>query len=102
MLFFAILTNFIVMQYALGVVTAGLDEGVRQGARSIDSIGACLARIDSSISAVDGGAITGVNRRCTVQGEWVVATLDAQLVGWAPLVPTLSFTREARAPLEDL
>lgn len=102
MIFFAILTNFIVMQYALGVVTAGLDEGVRQGARSVNTSSACLTRIDSSVSAVDGGAVVGMTRTCGVQGAWVVARLEGQLVGWAPLVPTVSFIREARAPVEAL
>ena len=30
LLFFAVLTNLVVMQYALGVATAALDEGARQ------------------------------------------------------------------------
>ena len=102
LLFFAILTNLIVMQYALGVVTAGLDEGVRQGARSVDASSACLSRIDATVTGISGGAITSVSRSCGVQGEWIVARLDGRLVAWAPLIPSMSFTREARAPIEDL
>jgi hypothetical protein len=103
MLFFAVLTNLIVMQYALGVATAALDEGVRQGARSIDSTGACLVRIRSALGSIEGGAIVpGLSVDCHIEGAWVVAVLSGTLDGWAPPVPDLSFTREARAPIEEL
>lgn len=103
LLFFAILTNLVVMQYALGVATAALDEGARQGARSVDPVASCQSRALSTFSAVDGGAVeSGAVVRCRVEAGWVVARIDGVLDGWAPPVPDLSFTREARAPLEDL
>ncbi len=102
LLFFAILTNLIVMQYALGVTVAALDEGVRQGARSLDPIGACESRAHSTFDSVLGGAVVGASLQCSIDGPWVVARVDGTLDGWAPPVPDLSFTREARAPLEDL
>jgi hypothetical protein len=103
MLFFAVLTNLIVMQYALGVATAALDEGARQGARSLDSVGACLARVRSALGSIEGGAIaSGLTVDCRVDGTWVVAEMAGTLDGWAVPVPDISFTRQARAPLEDL
>ena len=41
--FFAILANLIVIQYTLGVAVTALDEGVRQGARSLDPVGSFQA-----------------------------------------------------------
>lgn len=103
LLFFAILTNLIVMQYALGVATAALDEGARQGARSLDPVMACESRMRSTFETVEGGAVhQGAVLACDVDDGWVVARIDGVLDGWAPPVPDLSFTREARAPLEDL
>jgi hypothetical protein len=103
LLFFAVLTNLIVMQYALGVATAALDEGVRQGARSLDPVGSCATRARSTFDAVEGGAVrSGAAITCSVDGAWLVARIDGVLDGWAPPVPDLTFTREARAPLEDL
>lgn len=102
LLFFAILTNLIVMQYALGVAVAAIDEGVRQGARSIDPVEACMSRASSTFDSIRGGAVVSADLLCSIDGEWVVARVDGILDGWAPPVPDLSFTREARAPLEDL
>jgi hypothetical protein len=103
LLFFAVLTNLIVMQYALGVATAALDEGARQGARSLDPVGSCVTRVRSTFEAVEGGAVqSGAVITCSLDGAWLVARIDGVLDGWAPPVPDLSFTREARAPLEDL
>ncbi|MDH4119544.1 MAG: hypothetical protein OEX04_16360 [Acidimicrobiia bacterium] len=103
LLFFAILTNFIVIQYALGVATAALDEGVRQGARSLDPVTSCEDRARATFSSVEGGAVhAGANLRCFVDGAWLVARIDGTLDGWAPPVPDMTFVREARAPLEDL
>jgi hypothetical protein len=103
MVFFAALANLIVMQYALGVVTAALDEGARQGARSADPVAACLDRMESTLGAIVGGAIdTGTRRSCVVDNGWVVARAEGTLVAWAPIVPSWSFVREARAPLEEV
>jgi hypothetical protein len=102
MVFFAVLANLVVMQYSLGVVTAALDEGVRQGARSAAPVASCLERIDSTLSAIEGGGIgADPSTACVVDGGWLVATLDGRLLAWAPMVPEVAFTREARAPLED-
>lgn len=100
--FFAVLTNLIVMQYTLGVAVTSLDEGVRQGARSLDPVGSCQDRADSTFDSVRGGSVTADTLFCRVDGTWLVARLDGTLDGWAPLVPDLAFTREARAPMEDL
>jgi hypothetical protein len=100
--FFAALANLIVMQYTLGVATVALDEGARQGARSLDPVTACQDRAASTFVSVDGGSVISSNLRCWVDGVWVVARVDGTLDGWAPPIPDLSFTREARAPREDL
>lgn len=103
LLFFAVLTNLVVMQYALGVATAAVDEGARQGARSLDPTSSCRARAVDTFSSVDGGAVrSGAQVRCEIEAGWVVARIDGVLDGWAPPVPDLAFTRQARAPLEDL
>jgi len=102
LLFFAVLTNLIVMQYTLGVAVTALDEGARQGARSVDPVGSCQDRANSTFGSVRGGSVLSDTLFCQVEGEWLVARVDGTLDGWAPLVPDLSFTREARAPLEEL
>lgn len=103
MVFFAILANLVVMQYTLGVVTAALDEGARQGARSIDAVGSCETRVRATLDSVAGGSLgPGVAVVCDVDGPWLVSQVSGSLVGWAPLVPQIPFSRDARAPLEDL
>jgi hypothetical protein len=102
LLFFAVLTNLIVMQYSLGVAVTALDEGARQGARSLDPVSSCEIRADATFSSVRDGSVIADTLTCRVDGAWLVARIDGTLDGWAPLVPDLSFTREARAPLEDL
>lgn len=100
--FFAILANLIVIQYTLGVAVTALDEGVRQGARSLDPVGSCLERANQTFESVRGGSVLSDTLTCSIDGAWVVARVDGVLDGWAPPIPDVSFTREARAPLEDL
>lgn len=101
MVFFVVLANLAVMQYSLGVVTAGLDEAVRQGARSVDPVGACEVRlVATTSSALSGGALNSAGHGCRLEGGWVVASFRGDLAGWAPLVPNVGVEREARAPLE--
>jgi hypothetical protein len=103
MVFFAVLANLVVMQYTLGAVTAALDEGARQGARSLGPVAACQVRVEATLDAVTGRALEPATvASCRIEGEWIVAEIDGSLHGWAPLVPSLAFTREARAPIEDL
>lgn len=55
MIFFAILANFVVVQYASGAVRAALDEGVRNGARADAGALVCQATIQDVLASLLGG-----------------------------------------------
>jgi hypothetical protein len=101
MVFFAIMANLVVMQYTVGVITAALDDGVRQGARAIDPVGSCQAGVADTLGLA-GRSLSLASARCSTAGGWVVAEASATLVAWAPLVPDITVERDARAPLEQL
>ena len=101
MVFFAILANFIVIQYAAGAVRAALDEGVRNGARADADTTVCLATIDEVLSSVLGGPYgSDVATACRDDGDVMVATASATFRGFAPLVPDLTIDFEAVAARE--
>lgn len=101
MVFFAILANFIVIQYASGAVRAALDEGVRNGARADSDTTVCLATIDEVLSSVLGGPYgADVATACRDDGDVMVATASATFRGFAPLVPDLIIDFEAVAARE--
>ncbi len=102
MIFFAILANFIVIQYASGAVRAALDEGVRSGARADAGALVCQATIDDVLVSVLGGPYGAeVETACTDDGDLMVATASATFRGFAPLVPDLTFDLEAVAAREQ-
>lgn len=101
MVFFAILANFIVIQYAAGAVRAALDEGVRNGARADSDTTVCLSTIEEVLSSVLGGPYgADVATACRDDGDVMVATASATFRGFAPLVPDLSIDFEAVAARE--
>lgn len=101
MLLFASLANLIVMQYASGAVRAALDEGVRDGAAAGSGPGQCLATIDQFLSSTLGGPYGDqIDVDCREDGDVVVASATATFIGFAPLVPDLTFSFEATAARE--
>ncbi len=99
--FFAILANFIVIQYASGAVRAALDEGVRNGARADSDSSVCQSTIEEVLESVLGGPYgTEVATSCQDTGDHMVATASATFRGFAPLVPDLSMDFEAIAARE--
>jgi hypothetical protein len=102
MIFFAILANFVVVQYASGAVRAALDEGVRNGARADAGVLVCQATIDDVLATVLGGPYGAeVETACRDTGDVLVATASATFRGFAPLVPDLTFDLEAVAAREQ-
>ncbi len=101
LIFFAVLANFIVVQYASGAVRAALDEGVRNGARADAGVLVCQATIDDVLSGVLGGPYgEEVVTSCRDTGDVMVATASATFRGFAPLVPDLTMDFEAVAARE--
>lgn len=102
MVFFAILANFVVIQYGSGVVRAALDEGVRNGARADAGAAVCQATIDEILSSVLGGPYGDeVSTTCNDTGDVMVASAQATFRGFAPLVPDLTIDFEAVAAREQ-
>lgn len=102
MIFFAILANFIVIQYGSGAVRAALDEGVRNGARADSGVAVCQATIDEILGSILGGAYGDeVSTTCRDTGDVMVATAQATFRGFAPLVPDLTIDFEAVAAREQ-
>jgi hypothetical protein len=101
MIFFAILANFVVVQYASGAVRAALDEGVRNGARADAGALVCQATIQDVLASLLGGPYgTEVETACTDTGDLIVAMASATFRGFAPLVPDLTVDFEAVAAKE--
>lgn len=102
MIFFAILANFIVIQYGSGAVRAALDEGVRNGARADAGVAVCQATIDDILASVLGGPYgDDVSVTCQDTGDVMVASAQATFRGFAPLVPDLTIGFEAVAAREQ-
>ena len=102
MIFFAILANFVVIQYASGAVRAALDEGVRNGARADAGVAVCQATIDEILAGVLGGPYGDeVSSTCQDNGDVMLATAQATFRGFAPLVPDLTIDFEALAAREQ-
>ncbi len=101
MIFFAILANFVVIQYGSGAVRAALDEGVRNGSRADAGAAVCQATIDDILASVLGGPYGNeVSTTCQDTGDVMVATAQATFRGFAPLVPDLTIDFEAVAARE--
>ncbi len=102
MIFFAILANFVVIQYASGAVRAALDEGARNGARADSGVPVCQATIDDILTGILGGPYGDeVSATCQDNGDVMVASAQAIFRGFAPLVPDLTIDFEAVAAREQ-
>lgn len=90
--FFTLLANLIVMQYALGVMRAAVDEGARQGAAfGVDPVTACEGRIGAVLGdLLEGPLVAQASPTCSADATSVRAELDGVLRGWLPLVPDLT------------
>lgn len=90
--FLVLVANLIVWQYARGVARSAVDEGVRTGSRATATQADCEARARAVLQDLLGGALgDDVSVNCSDSGDEIVATVDAQLPSWLPLMPDWSF-----------
>lgn len=102
---FTALANLMVFQYARGVVRASLDEGARDGARTIASAAAAVTTCETRARAARDGLVSGrladgIQLSCRVEPDVVVAYATVRLPGWIPLVPDWHFEESATAMRE--
>ena len=103
LLFFTLLANLVVMQYARGVMRVAVEEGARQGAvYSVDAVFACEDRIHAVVGDLLGGPlVAGAEASCSTDGSTVRAELAGRLRGWLPMVPDLPVRMQAVAVRES-
>jgi hypothetical protein len=90
--FLVLVANLIVWQYARGVVRSAVDEGVRTGSRATATPADCETRAQGVLQDLLGGALgQHVSVTCADSGGEIVATADANLQSWLPLMPDWSF-----------
>ncbi|MGQ0849511.1 MAG: hypothetical protein ACT4OP_10395 [Actinomycetota bacterium] len=101
MVFLALLSYLIAVQYASGVVRAALDEGVRVSAPARATEVDCVEAIDRVLEGLMSGPLgEGVAASCVVEGDQVVASATAAFPGWFPGLPAISFDVEVRGVKE--
>ena len=102
MAFMALLMNVVVWQYALGVVRAALDEGVRIGSPAQASAVDCQQAIDRVFEELVSGPLgREIVTECAFVGNQVVTTASGSLSSWFPLVPDLSVNEQLIAVKES-
>ena len=90
--FLVLVANLIVWQYARGVLRSAVDEGVRTGSRATATPADCETRARAVLGDLLGGALGhDVSVTCTDSGNEIVATANARLQSWLPLMPYWSF-----------
>lgn len=98
------IANFVVFQYGHGVVRAALDQGVREGARSLTPKATCEASaqqvIDDLLGGRRGSMGGGVAISCTPLGGHLDATARTRFRAWLRPLPDWSFSTTATARLE--
>lgn len=98
----ATVADLLVQQYALGVVHAALDEGVRTGTVVNGSAAACRGRANAALDALLGGRYGREIRITCVRGSrTTTARARGRLRGWAPLVPDVAIDLRTAAVSED-
>lgn len=103
LLLLALGANLIAWQYGRGVVRAALDEGARAGARMPVDVVVCEERAAATLGDLLGGTMgDGVELRCRLDGDRVVAEADVTFAPWVAPVPHWSFTARAVAVAEVL
>ncbi len=102
LVFFTLLANLIVMQYARGVMRVAVDEGARRGAAyGVDPVRTCEERIRAVLGdLLDGPLVATADPVCTVEGATVRAEITGDLRGWLPAVPDLGVRMRAVAARE--
>ncbi|GEM_PF-612922 len=91
-----VVVNLLVMAYAHGAVRAALDEGARAGARHEQPVAACQTRAQHALEGLVGALSEEIGEvSCTSEGSVIVASIDGELGGWLPLVPTLPVQERA-------
>lgn len=99
---FALLANFVVMQYAAGVVRAAVDEGARQGALLGGSPEACEERAAEVLGGLLGGPYgADIGISCTAEGGWVEARAEGTVAGFVPPIPDVAVRLGGGAAGED-
>lgn len=95
--------DLLVQRYAVAVIHAALDEGVRTGTVVTGSAAACRARANEALDALLGGRYgRRVRVTCTRGSRTTTARARGELDSWAPLVPDVRIDLHASAMSEDL
>lgn len=96
--------NFVLDQYARGVVRTAVDEGARAGALASAPGGpaaACLSKEREVMSGLLSGAFaSGLHFGCALEGGQVVATVGGNLPSWLPPVPRVAVEETGVSELE--
>lgn len=94
LLLLVVVANFVVVQYAQGVVRAAVDEGVRDGARYFreDEPAAVEARCEHRAQEVLHNLLRGqmgrrLTLRCTATSTEVIAAIGGRFEAWLPGIP---------------
>lgn len=103
-----IVANFVVVQYARGVLRAAVDEAVRDGSRYFsfaEPAAAVEARCEHRAQEVlhnllRGQMGRGLTLRCTATATDVAAVVRGRFEGWLPGVPDFDATTRAVAARE--
>jgi hypothetical protein len=102
MAFMVLLMNVVVWQYALGVVRAALDEGVRIGSPAQASAFDCQEAMDRVLDELVGGPLgREIVTACAFAGNQVITTASGSFSSWFPLVPDLAVNEQLIAVKES-
>ena len=105
MLVFAAAVNLVAMQYQRGAVRVAVDEGARLGASVGHSTDDCERLADAILRDGGSGLLrgslgSGIDIRCDLRGDHVVATAVGSAEWWIGGLPDIDFTVEGRAIVE--
>jgi hypothetical protein len=105
MVFLAMITNVIAMQYGHGAIRAAVDEAARFGASLGNDTTLCEAKAEQVLRG-PGGLLRGrlgdgVVVQCTESGGVMTATATGAFEWWAGGLPDVSFTLIGEAVVEE-
>jgi hypothetical protein len=107
LLFLVLIINFLVVQYARGVLRAAVDEGVRDASRYFEGedtvavAARCEQRGQEVLRNLLGGQMgRGLSIRCTVNETTVAASIDARFKAWLPGLPEWNASTDGHAARE--
>jgi hypothetical protein len=105
MVFLALITNVIAMQYGHGAVRAAVDEAARFGASLGQNTDECEAKAEEILRGRSGllrGRLgDSVVVRCAESGGVMTATATGAFEWWAGGLPDVSFTLVGEAVIEE-